>query len=89
MQVNTSGMLWRIRKSTLERPNHCKKDKSTEPLVRPDVCRHFSVLHIENSQVKTHQQHAHSEHGTEIIHTRQSPRDAPMAVCTVSRTAAH
>lgn len=31
----TSGMLWRIRKSTLDRPNHCRKDSSTEPLVRP------------------------------------------------------
>lgn len=28
-------MLWRMRKSTLERPNHCRKDKTTEPLVRP------------------------------------------------------
>ena len=32
---NTSGMLCRISKSTLERPNHCKNDKTTEPLVRP------------------------------------------------------
>ena len=30
-----SGMLCRIRNSTLDRPNHCRNDRNTEPLVRP------------------------------------------------------
>lgn len=32
---HASGTLCRMRNKTLERPNHCKKDKGTEPFVRP------------------------------------------------------